>query len=545
MAFRELVTSYYQSWFRFHPEQAVAVGEPGYEELLTPYSDDDIGVLITLNESLLSSLLELDESVLSSDEKMDFNILYSATANELHDLLERDWRYLNPENYLPVNAIHQLLTRPVNNFHAAVKHRLQAIPSHLRGAKTFLKQKPEQIPQVWLQSAIAQGKAGVNFLLNLDQHPVVVKKFDNPRRMHEYSEEASNALKDFVSFLEKEILPVATGEFACGKKKFERLLKEVHFLEINADQLHQFGDELFNQTRNQIDELLEGKPLQEVLAVIKSDAPDADHLLDAYRQSMQKALSFVREKDLVSVPDSQSLSVVETPEFLRHEIPFAAYDDPVRTDPEQHGYYYVTIPQTDEGLAEHNKTSIDLTSVHEAYPGHHLQFSTANLTAGANSLVRVLNATSSFYEGWALYCEELMVEQGYLSKPEHKVIMLRDRLWRALRIMIDVEIHTRGLSIEDAAQRLCDELGFESEQALAELNWYSFSPTVPMSYATGWALIRGVRDVLQQTPEYSLKKFHNDLLSEGSVALPLAIQSLFGKESLQLACENLFKKTQR
>lgn len=543
MAFGDLVKSYYQSWFRFHPEQAVAVGEAGYEELLTPYSDDNIGALIALNESLLSSLQELDETGLSSDEKMDFNVLYSATVNELHDLLERDWRYLNPEMYLPVNAIHQLLTRPVTNFHTAVKHRLQAIPSHLRGAKIFLKQKPENIPQVWLKSAIAQGKAGVEFLLNLDQHPVVVKKFDNPQRMHEFSEEASNALKDFVNFLEKEILPVANGDFSCGQKKFDRLLKEVHFLGVTAEQLHQFGEQLFNETQVALNELLEGQSLQDVLAVIKSDAPGKHQLLDCYRQSMQKALSFVREKDLVSLPDKEHLSVVETPTFLRHEIPFAAYDDPVRTDPEQHGYYYVTVPDTEEGFAEHNKTSIDLTSVHEAYPGHHLQFSTANLTGGANSLVRVLNATSSFYEGWALYCEELMVEQGYLDKPGHKIIMLRDRLWRALRIMVDVEIHTRGLSIDDAVQKLVIELGFSPEQARAELNWYSLAPTVPMSYATGWAMIRSVRNVLEQTPDFSLKKFHDDLLSEGSVALPLVIQSLFGKELLQLATENLFTKT--
>jgi len=542
MSFSELVASYYQSWFRFHPEQAVVVGQTGYEELLMPYSDDDIGALVTLNESLLSALQELDESVLTDAEKMDFNILYSATANELHDLLERDWRYLNPEMYLPVNAIHQLLTRPVKNLHAAVKHRLQAIPSHLRGAKTFLKQKPERIPQVWLVSAIAQGSAGVDFLLNLDQHPAIIKKFDNPRRLHEYTEAASGALKDFVHFLEKEIKPLAEGDFACGQKKFERLLKEVHFLDITADQLHTFGEKLFNETRDEIEQLLDGKSLSDVLASIKSDVPDNCYLLDYYRQSIQKALIFIRDKDLISVPDVQHLSVVETPEFLRHEIPFAAYDDPMLTDPEQHGYYYVTVPESKSGLAEHNKVSIDLTSVHEAYPGHHLQFSTANLTEGANSLVRVLNANPTLYEGWALYCEALMVEQDYLNKPEHKMIMLRDRLWRALRIMIDVEIHTRGLSVTEAAKRLCDELGFEPDQARAELSWYSFSPTVPMSYATGWALICAARDVMEQTPDFTYKSFHDDLLSEGSIALPLIIQSLFGNESLQLACENLFTK---
>lgn len=542
MIFSELVKIYYKSWFRFHPEQAVAVGEAGYESNLRPYADDDIGALITLNESLLSSLQELDVNVLTENEKMDFNILYSAAANELHDLFERDWRYHNPEEFLPLNAIHQLLTRPVNDFHAAFKHRLQAIPSYLRGAKVFLKQNPERIPKVWLQSAIDQATAGVGFLLNLERHPVVVKKFDNPRRMHVISEEASNALNDFVSFLEKECLPVANGDFACGRKTFDRLLKEVHFLGVDADQLYQFGEGLFTETRQQLNDLLGGQNIDEVLAEIKSEVLSGSQLLDAYRQSMKNALSFIRDKNLISVPETQHLSVVETPVFLKHEIPFAAYDDPARNDPEQQGYYYVTVPENKAGFEEHNKTSIDLTSVHEAYPGHHLQFSTANLTIGANSLVRVLNATATFYEGWALYCEELMVEQGYLDKPAHKIIMLRDRLWRALRIMIDVDIHTRGMSIEDAAQRLCDELGFEKDQALAELNWYSMAPSVPMSYATGWVLIRNMREILEQTPNFELKAFHDELLAAGSVALPLVFQSRFGSAASELACKKLIEK---
>jgi len=544
MAFTELVSNYYRAWFRFHPELAVNVGEAGYEDLLTPYSDDDIGALITLNESLLSSLQELDMEELSAEEKTDFNILYSATANELHDLLENDWRYQNPEAYLPINAIHQLLTRPVNNFHAAVKHRLQAIPAYLRGAKTLIRQQPEKIPPVWLASAIAQGKAGIDFLLNLDQHPVVLKRFDNPRRLHEFSEEASAAVRDFVSFLEKDIQPLAKGEFACGRKKFDRLLKEVHFLELDADQLHVFGQNLFNQTRQQLDELLNGQSLTEALSQIKSNAPDTLHLLDNYRQSINNALDFIRKNDLLTIPESQHLSVVETPAFLKHEIPFAAYDDPVRNDPEQHGYYYVTVPENDEGFEEHNITSIDLTSVHEAYPGHHLQFSVANTTDNANSLVRVLNATSTFYEGWALYCEEMMVEQGYLNMPEHKIVMLRDRLWRALRIMIDVEIQTRGLSLDEAAKKLCDELGFEPDQAKGELNWYSFAPTVPMSYAIGWALIRSMREVMEATPGFSIKQFHDNLLSAGSVALPLVMKARFGDAAWKIVSKELLENSE-
>lgn len=540
MIFSEVVKSYYQSWFRFHPEMAVAVGETGYEDLLTPYADDQIGALITLNESLLSSLQELEFSTLTEDEQIDFNVLYSAASNELHELLERDWRYRNPEAFLPLNAIHQLLTRPVDNLHAALKHRLQAIPSYLRGAKVYLKQHPDLIPRIWAESAIAQASAGVGFLLELDQHPVVVKRFDNPRRIHEYSEAASHALKEFADFLEREILPYAQGDFACGRVTFDRLLKEKHFLAIDADQLHQFGQQLFTRTQQQLSAVLGKRSLEDVLKKIKADYPAANKLLDGYRQSIQKALVFIRKHDLMTVPESQHLAVVETPVFLRHEIPFAAYDDPARSDPQQRGHYYVTLPDSEVGLEEHNRTSIDLTSVHEAYPGHHLQFSTANLTAGANSLVRVLNATATFYEGWALYCEDLMVEQDYLKDDKHKIVMLRDRLWRALRIMIDVEIHTRGLSIDSAAQRLCDELGFEFNQAKAELNWYSFAPSVPMSYATGWALIRSVRENLEKTPGFSLKQFHDDLLSAGSVALPLVFKSRFGDPVWEQAYATLF-----
>lgn len=539
MVFSELVKTYYKSWFRYHPEQAVAVGESGYEMLLKPYSDDDIGALISLNESLLSSLQELGIEQLSENEKIDFNILYSAAANELHELLERDWRYLNPEAFLPLNAIHQLLTRPVKNFHQAFEQRLDAIPSYLRGAKLFLKQQPERIPVVWLQSAIDQAKAGVGFLLNLDHHAVVTNKYENPRYVSDVCEVASHALNDFSVFLEKECLPVANGNFACGRKTFDRLLREVHFLDINADQLYRFGERLFAKTQQQLKDLLGEKTLDEMLLEIKSETVDESEILDAYRHSMAKALGFVQDKKLVSVPNAQHLSVVETPVFLKHEIPFAAYDDPTRNDPKQQGYYYVTVPENKAGFEEHNKTSIDLTSVHEAYPGHHLQFSTANLTKGANSLVRVLNATATFYEGWALYCEELMVEQGYLNKPAHKIIMLRDRLWRALRIMIDVDIHTRDVSIETAAQRLCDELGFEKDQALAELNWYSMAPTVPMSYATGWCLIRNMREILEQTSEFDLQMFHDDLLSEGSIALPLVFKARFGEKVNKLACNKL------
>lgn len=533
MAFEKLVEQYYSTWFRFHPESAVAVGVPGYEGLLTPYSDDEIGALISLNESLLSSLQEIEMSSLSAEQEMDYTILYSAAANELHELLERDWRYRDPEAYLPFNAIHQLLTRPVSNLHSAIKNRLQSIPSYLRGARVFLSENPADIPRSWVESAIEQIRSGIDFIRNLNRHPIVMKRFDNPDRMHEYCEEASRAITDYIHFLERDILPVAEGEFAIGKTDFERRLKEVHFLDISADTLYDFGEQLVNDTRQSLGELLQGQTLQQRLLSIQKQHPAADNVLDAYRESMNRALAFIEENDLVTLPARQKLTVVETPRFLRHEIPFAAYDDPTRSDPEQHGYYYVTVPEDEESMLEHNLTSIGLTSVHEAFPGHHLQFATANLSSTASSLVRVLNPSATLYEGWALYCEQLMVEQGFLGSDDHQVIMLRDRLWRALRVMIDVSIHTRGMTIDEAVKMMCDELGFEEAQARGELNWYSMSPTIPMSYAVGWCLINRTREIQQQQNDFNLKRFHDQVISCGSVSLPLVIRNQFGDDAWQ------------
>ncbi len=535
-AFNSLLEQYYGAWFRYHPEQAVHVGVNGYEEKLTPFDEEEIGALISLNQKVISALDELEVAELDESQRLDFTILYNAVNIELQQLIDDDWRYRRPQNYLPLEAIHQLVNRPVENVHQALKHRLQAIPGHLRAARNYLDQKPENIPAEWLDDAIASAEAGVDYLRNVLRNPMIVSKFQNPARLQPVCDDAAHAMEDFARFLKQDLQSKAKGSFACGRKHFDELLNDWHCLDLDADQLHAFGEKLFNETREQLEVLSRELPgehsIESQLSRIRENHPQYDNnvLLDAYRNRMKAAFDFVRDKQLVTMPESQSLKVVETPVFLRHEIPFAAYDEPTYSDPEQRGYYYVTPVRSQGHMLEHNWISIDLTCVHEAFPGHHLQFATANQNP-RNSLPRMLNASATLYEGWALYCEDLMHEQGFLDKPDHQFIMLRDRLWRAMRVMIDVELHTRGLSIDDAAQRMCNELGFSIDQARADLNWYCQSPTVPMGYATGWALIRALRDEVSSQEGFSLKMFHDQLLSVGSCALPLVIKCAFGDDA--------------
>jgi len=223
------------------------------------------------------------------------------------------------------------------------------------------------------------------------------------------------------------------------------------------------------------------------------------------------------------------LHVVPTPEFRRHEIPFAAYLSPSPKDPRQVGYYYVTPVEEDDLLREHNWAGLENTSVHESYPGHHLQFSVANSIPAAATLPRLMNESSVFYEGWALYCEQLMQEQGFLGSKEHRFVMLKDRLWRALRIIIDVKTQTGQMSYDEAADLMVRELHFPRAQAYGDLNWYSQSPSVPMGYAVGWSIICRLREQEQKRlgNRFSLCGFHDKLLSAGSIALPLVEKRCF------------------
>jgi uncharacterized protein (DUF885 family) len=204
--------------------------------------------------------------------------------------------------------------------------------------------------------------------------------------------------------------------------------------------------------------------------------------------------------------------------------------------------YYVTPPADDEQLAEHDSTSIRHTCVHEAWPGHHLQFVTANRNPAARTLPRLLNASATLYEGWALYSEQLMHVEGFLDSPESRYVLLRDRLWRALRVLIDIDLHCHGMTVEEASAMLAEELGFPEAQARAEIAWYSRAPTVPLGYATGWALINATRECWRaDNPVATPASFHDRLLSAGSIALPRVIEHAFGGATWTRVREQVFE----
>ena len=551
--FDALCNQYYHSWFRYHPEEAVELGIYDYANLLKSYEHDDIGVLITLNQKMKSALDEINLDQLDETRQIDYRIIKGAITIELHDLEDNDWRYRNPLEYLPVNAIYQLLIHPGPNVHKAIKNRLQIIPEYLRGAKIMLAQHPERVVPEWTVTAKDIAYRGAEFIRGLERHSLITTKFENPGRLRHLFDAAAAALKDFSKYLETEVLPEASGKFASGQYRFNRILNDKHFLATKAETILRFGERLVAETETELlqqsQKICGDKDISKALAKVREKTPGASQLLNSYRKKIQETHAWLLESDIVTVPDLQSLNVQQTPVFLRDVIPFAAYKPPTPLDKEQRGLYYVTTVEDESLLAEHNFFSIDLTSVHEAFPGHHLQFVIAN-QHNNNNVTRLLNSSASMYEGWALYCEQLVFELGLFDKDEHKFIMLRDRLWRALRVVVDVKIHTGQYSYDDAVDLLVEKLGFDLTQARSEIAWYSSAAATPLCYAIGREIILKTREIIMNkdmaqgemgsSDKTKLKDFHDALLSQGSIALPLIIQSVFGETVWQSVHDEIF-----
>src|SRR5713226_7516240 len=221
--------------------------------------------------------------------------------------------------------------------------RLEKTPQAIRQGISNLS-RPEANPsRLWTEMAIESAKGGISFLDNLANIPRVKEAAKEPPRLKAAVEKASDATRTFQEFLERDLLPRSRGVYAVGPEHYQLLLKKRHFLSHDAESLLALGEKLFAETKNELAALAEkispGKTIEEVALKIQEQHPSSNELLLVYQKAMEASREFVREKRLVSFPPREQLRVVHTPEFQRHEIPFAAYLSPFPKDPEQVGYY--------------------------------------------------------------------------------------------------------------------------------------------------------------------------------------------------------------
>jgi uncharacterized protein (DUF885 family) len=532
-SFSQFCAEYFKKYFELHPTDAIYYGVPGYDHLLNDYSDESFGAEKAFIAESLAKLRHLAVKDLNRDQAIDYALLEGRLTIQLYEHTKEDYRLKWPDIYLPIDAIYILTVRPTNDLAGNLLSRLDRSPTVIQQGITNLSRVESNPPKLWTEMAIEAANGAVSFLDTLASHPKVHQELRDAAALQARIEKVKNAIEDFAAFLKRDLLARSNGVYAVGEEHYDLLLRKKHFLDFDAPKLLALGENLFAATKAELtalaEELAPGKGIEAVARAIQDNRPSTEEVFAAYRRAMNAAREFVKEKRLVSFPPKEELHVVPTPEFRRHEIPFAAYLSPSPKDPDQVGYYYVTPVTNDELLREHNWVGLENTSVHESYPGHHLQFSIANSIPAASTLPRLMNESSVFYEGWALYCEQLMQEQGFLKTKEHRFVMLKDRLWRALRIIIDVKTQTGKMTYDEATDLMMRELQFPRAQACADLNWYSQSPSGPMGYALGWTIINRLREQekARLDTKFDLREFHDKLLSAGSISLPLVERRCF------------------
>jgi uncharacterized protein (DUF885 family) len=534
-SFTDFCADFFRRYFDLHPTEAIYYGIEGYDHLLNDYSDETYREEKAFVQESLKKLRQVSVKGLTKDETIDYALLEGRLTIENYEFNKEDYRFKWPELPLPIQHIYILTVRPTKDVIGNILSRLEKTPKSISQGISNLRRPETNPPRLWTEMAIEATQGATSFLDGLPEIPKVREELKDAVRFKEAIETTKGAINDFKEFLKRDLLPRSRGSYAVGEEHYHLLLKKRHFLNHDAQSLLALGESLFEKTKKELaalaDEISPRKGIDEITLRIQENHPTADQLLSAYQQAMEAAHNFVREKELISFPPREQLRVVPTPEFQRHEIPFAAYLSPSPKDPEQTGYYYVTPASEEELLREHNWTGLENTSVHESYPGHHLQFTIANSIPQAATLPRLMNESSVFYEGWALYCEQLMQEEGFLKTKEHRFVMLKDRLWRALRIIIDVKTQSGKMSYDEAADLMVRELHFPRVQACADLNWYSQSPSVPMGYALGWSIINRLREQEKNRlgTRFNLREFHDRLLSAGSISLPLVEKRHFSE----------------
>jgi uncharacterized protein (DUF885 family) len=475
-----------------------------------------------------------EKAKLSKDEQMDWKMLRNSLAIEIAE--EEDIRWLKRcalvYSQIALMGCYILILRdfaPLSQRMKSLLGRLKQVPRLMKDGKENLT-KGKNIPKIWTQIAIETTVNGKEFFKQMI--PLFAKKV--PRLKKELlsaNQKALSAFEDYEKFLKKQLLPRSKGRFAIGEKLYDFFLSVHHQLPYTADDLFSIGNRIIKQTQAEMGSLSKKidrtKSWTEIVKDLKKKYPSKENLLKFYKKQMERARDFVKEKDLVTIPKGESLSVIETPVFQRHTMPYGAYIPPAPFEKKQDGVFCVTPinekfspQQQEEQLQGHNSYGAEVIALHEAYPGHHLQLVHSN---HVKSKIRRQFGTSLFAEGWALYCEELMYEQRFYTKPETRLLQLKDQLWRACRVVIDVGLHTRRMSFNKAVDLLVNVAKLEKVNAIAEVKRYTYTPTQPMTYIMGKLEILKLRDDFKKLKgkAFNLKKFHDQLLSYGTIPIQM------------------------
>ena len=411
---------------------------------------------------------------------------------------------------------------------APLAERLDSLAGRLEAVPTFLARHRTRatVPQVRLWQRLENAAAAElpSLVGDIVAAGEAALRDTDRRRLARAAETANRAIAEHAAWLDA-TLEHGADDWALGSERLDELVHLRALDGLDTDAILAIGREQLEAHRaarvaaaREIDPTVDERT---VVERVKAEHPATfAAALEAYRDAMLRARAHVIEHDLATVPEDERIEVIPTPAYLRHLIPFAAYFESPKFDRDPSGIYIVTPSVDDDpkAMREHNFSSISNTSIHEAYPGHHLQMAVASRHP---SLTRLLTDAPEFVEGWAMYSEQLMREHGFDADARFRLAMHTDAIWRACRIILDVRLQRGELGVDQAIDFLVEHTSFERPNARVEIHRYTYTPTYQLSYLLGKVLILQLREQERRRlgDRFNLQAFHDSLLDNGSIPI--------------------------
>jgi uncharacterized protein (DUF885 family) len=532
--FRKLSADILKNLQQFWPVDATRMGIHDYDHRFTDYSYKSVDRQRRQLREFLARLYKYKSVSLPRDMDIDRRLLEGNCDIATLRLTEIDYHKINPNLYLDdaADGIYSILIHE----YAPLSERIDNVMARMRALPGFLEQGESNLaapPPIWLDQARENVKNVVEFYRTIAEQ--LSEEFPNrAAELKGASDQAITALQHFGEFLNS-LTPGEPGSFAIGKEYFNYILTYEHFFDFDADSMLKIGERLLAETMAEYQEY----ETQLDSADNSSDFPmfipasiSRQDVIDYYNWEIETVKNFVISNELITIPeDIGTCKVMETPVFLRGVIGSIAYEPPGPFDKASTGYFY--IPPIPEDLSAERKEyyykrmhdrAFRGAVVHEAYPGHHLQL---QLAARVESDIRRWQMNNALIEGWALYCEQTAYEAGlYEDNPAAYRRVLRGVLFRAIRIIVDVKLHTGEFNYDQAVAWMSETLQADTSDTpwiKREVLRYTADPGQPMSYLMGKRAILELKDSVKKREgdTFDLKSFHDRLLSEGSIPIPL------------------------
>jgi len=539
--FSKLVQEFMEDYFKFHPVTATWVGYHKYDGLLDDLSNDALKRKTEWLEKNKEKFSNFDPKKLSKDNEIDRRILIEKIDEmlfELKELKEHEW---NPLIYNSIigDGLMYLITQdfaPAEDRLKSALERVKQIPRFIEQAKLNLK----DAPQIHIETAIKQNKGNVNILQNdlIKFAESLNISNDLKSELKRASEKAISSLEDFGRWLEDELKPRSKRDFRLGKELYYKKMKYYLKTDLTPDEILSLAESEKNKTHEEMYHIAlalykyyygrepKGKDklevIKSVLDKIVLEHPKPSEIMERIKMDLNYLTQFVKEKDLLTLDESKPLVVRETPEYQRG-VAVASLEAPGPLEKNMKTFYNVSpIPddwtpeQVESYLREYNYYSLLELSIHEAIPGHYVQLYYSNRCP---SIVRSVFWSGTMVEGWAVYAERLMIENGILNNdPKMKLIHLKWYLRVIINAILDHKIHAGNMTQEEAIELMTRE-GFQ-ERAEAEGKWRRACLTSAQlsSYFTGFQEIMKLREEYMKLKgeKFNIKEFNEKLLSHGS-----------------------------